>query len=39
MNLTSGAFLDHKPNKQTMNNRGILITAVFRFLHPLEKDG
>ena len=33
MTLTSGAFLNQKPNKQTMNNRSILIAAVFHKLY------
>ena len=36
--LTSDAFLNQKPNKQTMNIRRPLIAAVFHFVHPVEKD-
>ena len=38
-NLTSGAFLNQNPiNKPAMNNRRILIAAVFHFVRPVEKD-
>ena len=39
--LTSDAFRNQKPNKQTSNeysNRGLLIAAVFHFVHPVGKD-
>ena len=37
--LTSDAFLNQKPNKQpTMDNRRLLLVAVFHFVHPVEKD-
>ena len=38
-NWISDAFLNQKPNnKPAMNNRRLLIAAVFHFLHPVEKD-
>ena len=38
--LRSGAFLNQKFNKQmnVMNNRRLLIAAIFHFAHPVEKD-
>ena len=33
----SDAFLNQKPNKQTMDNRGLFIAAVFNFVYPVEK--
>ena len=36
--LTSDAFLNQNPvNKPAMNNRRLLIEAVFHFVHPVEK--
>ena len=38
--MTSDAFLNQKPNKQTiaMKNRRLLIAAAFYLVHPVEKD-
>ena len=38
--LTSSAFLNQKFNKKetAMNNRRLLIAAVFHFVHPVEKN-
>ena len=37
--LSSGAFLNHNPiNKPAKNKKRILITAVFHFVDPVQKD-
>ena len=37
--LSSGAFLNHNLiNKPTKNKKNILITAVFHFVDPVQKD-
>ena len=37
--LSSGAFLNHNPiNKPAKNNKRMLISAVFNFVDPKQKD-
>ena len=37
--FTSGVFLNQKFNKKpAMNNKRLLLAAVFHFVHPVEKD-
>ena len=38
MTLASGAFVNKKRNKRTMNYKTILIAAVFHFVYQVEKD-
>ena len=36
----SGAFLDKNPiNKPAINNKRVLIAAVFHFVDPVQKEG
>ena len=38
--FSSGAFLNQNPiNKPAINNKRVLIAAVFHFVDPVQKDG